>query len=163
MIYIIDANNLAGKLNILKEVDFDKILIDIIEAYNQGKGKKIFLVFDGIDPNGDKYEIDNIVVIRTPRDDYYKTADDKIVELAENCLADYKDEIIVITDDLEIKKLVKEINLNSQRQVGVISATDFAGKLNYLMDKATEKDEKEIDESNVESLNDELLEIWKNN
>lgn len=161
MIYIIDANNLAGKLNLLPEADFDKLLIEIVANYNRGKGKKIFLVFDGIDPNGDKYEVDNVVVIRAPRDNYYRSADDKIVELAENCLGNCNDEVIVITDDLEIKKLVKEMNLNSRRQAGIISATDFAAKLNYLSAKATEKDEKSLDADEEKRLNNELLKIWK--
>ena len=45
------------------------------------------------------------------------------------------------------------MNLNSQRQAGIISATDFAEKLNYLLAKATEKDEKSMDKDEEKRMN----------
>ena len=55
MIYLIDANNLAGKLGILKNENFDKLLIKIIRHWPASRKNKIFLVFDSADPMGDKY------------------------------------------------------------------------------------------------------------
>ena len=83
MIYVIDANNLAGKLNILDDENFDKKLISNIKKYFFNKNNSVYLVFDSNDPMGDKYKEDNIAVIYTPRDNYYKGADDKIIELTQ--------------------------------------------------------------------------------
>lgn len=163
MIYIIDANNLAGKLNLLPEVDFDKQLIKIIEDYNRGKGKKIFLVFDGIDRYGDKYTSGNIIIIRAPRDNFYKTADDKIIELAQNIVETVKDDLTVITDDLGIKDLIFKNNLDNRRKIEIINARDFAKKINYLQSKELDGDgDKRIDSEAAAKMNKELLELWKN-
>ena len=163
MIYIIDANNLAGKLNLLPEVDFDKQLIKIIEDYNRGKGKKIFLVFDGIDRYGDKYTSGNITIIRAPQDNFYKTADDKIVELAQNIVETVKDDLTVITDDLGIKDLIFKNNLDNRRKIEIINARDFAKKINYLQSKELDGDgDKRIDSEAAAKMNKELLELWKN-
>jgi predicted RNA-binding protein with PIN domain len=162
MIYIIDANNLAGKLNLLKEEDFDKRLIKIIEEYNYGKGRKIFLVFDGIDRLGDKYTSGNITVIRAPKDDYYKTADDKIIELAQAIIATVKDDLVVITDDLGIKDLVTKNNLDNKRKIKMIKAAVFAEKLNWLKNKKQDhEDDKKLDDKEIGAINRELLKIWQ--
>ena len=162
MIYIIDANNLAGKLNLLKDDDFDKRLIKIIEDYNYGKGRKIFLVFDGTDRLGDKYTSGNITVIRAPKDDFYKTADDKIIELAQDIIASVKDDLMVITDDLGIMDLVIKNNLDNKRKIKMMKATSFAEKLNWLRDKRLdEDDEKKLDKKETDKLNSELLKIWQ--
>lgn len=161
MIYIIDANNLAGKLGILKNVDFDKQLIDIMRQYNNGKGKKIFLVFDGVDRLGDKYEIENITIIRSPKDDYYKTADDKIVELAQNISKNVKDNLVVITNDLGIKDLIVKNNLDNEREIKIVKATDFAKQIDFKQDSEQYEDDKKLDDNDVDKINSELLKIWK--
>ncbi len=161
MIYIIDANNLAGKLGILKNVDFDKQLIDIMRQYNNGKGKKIFLVFDGVDRLGDKYEIENITIIRSPKDDNYKTADDKIVELAQNISKNVKDNLVVITNDLGIKDLIVKNNLDNEREIKIVKATDFAKQIDFKQDSEQYEDDKKLDDNDVDKINSELLKIWK--
>jgi predicted RNA-binding protein with PIN domain len=162
MIYIIDANNLAGKLNLLGEEDFDRQLIKIIEDYNYNKGRKIFLVFDGIDRLGDKYTNGNITVIRAPKDDFYKTADDKIIELAQDIIATVKDDLVVITDDLGIKDLVVKNNLDNKRKIKMIKTTAFAEKLNWLQNKnQDDEDDRKLDDKEMEKINKELLNIWQ--
>lgn len=42
MIYIIDANNLAGKLGILGEDDFDKMLVGLVEEFFVHRDNKVF-------------------------------------------------------------------------------------------------------------------------
>lgn len=107
MPYLIDANNLAGKLNLLKEENFDQKLIKIIKEYiSIYEKKKITLVFEGLDPMGDKRTEGNLTIIYSPRDDYYKSADDKIIEMINN--ADKPEQIVVITDDREILKATEQ-------------------------------------------------------
>ena len=108
MPYLIDANNLAGSLDLLDEDDFDQKLIDIIKRYiNAYNNKKIILVFEGIDPMGDKAFDGNLTVVRAPRDgDYYKDADVKIIEMINN--AEKPEQLVVITDDREILDAARE-------------------------------------------------------
>ncbi len=100
MPYLIDANNLAGTLNLLEENNFDEKLIKIIENFIKRYNKKIVLVFEGLDPMGDKVIENNLTIIRSPRDDYYKNADVKIIELIRT--AEKPEQLVVITDDREI-------------------------------------------------------------
>jgi len=165
MINIIDANNLAGKLNLLGEEAFDEKLIRLLGQY---KKSKYILVFDGIDRMGDKYEMDNITVIRTPKDEFYKSADDKIVELAKKYLhsgplrrseSEASEGAKIITDDLEIIGRVEKIMNDSGGKIVLEKATLFAQKLkSYLENKNEEKD---LAEDETEEINDELLNEWK--
>ncbi len=101
MPYLIDANNLAGKLDLLDEDDFDQKLIKIIKEYISAYNKNITLVFEGRDPMGDKVVDGNLTIIRAPRDgDYYKDADVKIIEMINS--AEKPKQLVVITDDREI-------------------------------------------------------------
>ncbi|MFH1744771.1 MAG: NYN domain-containing protein [bacterium] len=160
MHYIIDANNLAGVLGILFEDDFDEKLVGIIKDYNKGKSKKISLVFDSADNMGDKYSIGNIDVIYTPRDNYYKSADDKIIELLKNICENLKnkDEVVVITDDIELRELAKKAS-EKNRNVYFQKATDFAIKLNKNLYSQGYGDEK-INDDEIKKINDDLLRLW---
>ena len=116
MPYLIDANNLAGQLNLLDEDDFDEKLIEIIKEYikqtntrrRQGYSgqRKIILVFEGTDSMGDKAVDGNLIIIRAPRDDYYKNADIKIIELINN--EEKPEQLVVISDDREILEAARE-------------------------------------------------------
>jgi len=156
MNYIIDANNLAGKLDLLGEENFDKKLIEMMRNYFLNKKIKVYLVFDSADLMGDKFQEENIFVVYTPRDKYYKSADDKIVELVKKYLEDSKEEITVVTDDIELKDKVKKISEKTNK-VFLQQATAFAEKLKldiYKEDDGLSEDEKD-------EINDELLNIWK--
>ncbi|RLC38288.1 hypothetical protein DRH27_02655, partial [Candidatus Falkowbacteria bacterium] len=63
MLYIIDANNLAGKLKMLGEENFDKKLRDLIKEYFKKKKSLVILVFDSSDPMGDKITDGNITLV----------------------------------------------------------------------------------------------------
>lgn len=106
MPYLIDANNLAGSLKLLEEDDFDQKLIDIIKSYINIYSKKITLVFEGTDSMGDKAVDGNLIIIRVPRDDYYKNADIKIIELINN--EEKPEQLVVISDDMEILEAARE-------------------------------------------------------
>ncbi len=151
---IIDANNLAGKLDLLEEKNFDRLLIDMIKKYNQDKLREIFLVFDSIDPMGDKFKEGNLTIIYTPCDNYYKGADDKIVELAEQFKN--KQNLKIITDDIDIKERIKKLNLDLK----LVTATEFARKLEYFFNE-DEDSEDNLSENKKDSINKELLNIWK--
>ena len=106
MPYLIDANNLAGKLDLLDEADFDQKLIKIIKEYIRRYNKKITLVFEGRDPMGDKVAEGNLTIIYSPRDDYYKNADVKIIELIR--ITEKPEQLVVITDDREILEAAEQ-------------------------------------------------------
>ena len=107
MRYIIDANNLAGQLGILKEDEFAQKLIVLIKQWLGEKKRQVFLVFDSADPMGDKQVFGNLTVIYTPKDNYYKSADDKIIELADR---NESNSLCVVTDDRGLIKEVKKIS-----------------------------------------------------
>ncbi len=155
MIHIIDANNLAGKLDLLDKKDFDKILVDIIKQYKPDKNHEFVLVFDSNDPMGGKIKDGRITVVYTPRDNYYKDADDKILEIAESLK---ENDMIVITDDIEIKEKVKKINLDKNLNIKQKNSTEFA--LELSKEDLIDNDSK-LSKDDEEEINKELLDIWK--
>jgi hypothetical protein len=162
MIFIIDANNLAGQLGLLSKKDFDRELISIIKIYLENKKISVFLVFDGRDDMGDKFKEGLLTIIYTPKDSYYKSADDKIIELVLSLQSKIKDEIRVITDDREIINEVEKIAENNN-QIRILKASDFAAKLK-IADEHSEDDEakdKNLSNEEIKKINDELLKIWK--
>ncbi len=166
MLHIIDANNLAGKLDLLDRRDFDIVLIDLIKEYSQTK--KFILVFDSTDPMGDKKVDNNVTIIYAPRDSYYRNADDKIIEIVLN----NKDEDLrVITDDIEIKEKIKKINLDEKLDIELEQASDFAERLEKHFEKDTSfyakfsadkiDNKEELSDDEVSDINEELMKIWK--
>jgi len=124
MPYLVDANNLAGKLNLLNKKDFDQKLITVIKRFIDRTNKKIILVFEGIDPMGDKLARGNLTIIFSPRDDYYKSADDKIIEIINN--ETKPEQLVVISDDREIIEAAKQAGCQIKQ------ASYFAKILNDL-------------------------------
>jgi predicted RNA-binding protein with PIN domain len=164
MIYIIDANNLAGKLKILKEKNFDKKLIELVKRYNEKRQKRIILVFDGTDPMGDKIQEGNMVIIYAPRDKHCQSADDKIIELVKNNLENFKKEITVISNDRAIREAMEKLNEETGREIRMEQATLFAKKMIFSMEEEKpedEADDKSLSEKEVKSINEELLKIWQ--
>ena len=155
MINIIDANNLAGKLDLLKEESFDEKLIELIGRY---KKSKYILVFDGRDRLGDKYEKGNITAIYTPKDKFYQSADDKIVELARKYL-NSGEGAKIITDDLEIIGKVEKIINDSGGKINLEKASVFAQKLNSYLENKYE--EKTLADDETDDISRELLDSWK--
>lgn len=155
--FIIDANNLAGKLNLLHEKNFDGKLIDIIREFNREKQRKIVLVFDSNDVMGDKLADGRLTIVYTPRDSFYRNADDKIVELIRDTQArKQKEEIVVVTDDMEIKKKAEELKCT------LLDATKFARTITERMEEDFSGDERTgLSDDEEESINTELLHKWK--
>jgi len=164
MTYIIDANNLAGKLELLSEDDFDKLLIKIVKDFFSEKKIEVFLVFDPRDALGDKINDNFLTVVYTPRDSYYKSADDKILEICESILKKDKDEVSLVTDDLEIIKKAKTVSEDYDKsKLFIVKATDFAKRINFEKYKKDSKANKnyDLDEDEIDDINEELLSIWK--
>jgi hypothetical protein len=163
MIHIIDANNLAGKLGLLKKNNFDREIIEILKVYYFKKKIKVFLVFDGVDFMGNKFDEGFLTIFYTPRDNFYKSADDKIIEIVENLRyrdelssQPVKDEIIVITDDLDIIEKLKNANVN------FIKATDFAGNIKDIITEDDNIDDKHLSDEEIKKIDRELIKIWGN-
>lgn len=164
MIYIIDANNLAGKLGILFQDSFDKEMIGIMKDYFVGKKMKIVLVFDSNEPMGDKIIDDNVEIIYTPRDNYYNSADDKILEIAINEINSWagNNQITVVTDDIDLRESVQEAADKKDYSINLIRSTDFAFKI--LNKKRQEeyvlKDERGLDAEDEDRITKDLLKRW---
>lgn len=156
MHYIIDANNLAGKLKILDRENFDKELIVIIKEFFGAKKHRVDLVFDGRDNMGDKFADGNVNIIYTPRDNYYRNADDKIVELVNN-----DDEglehgfVFVITDDLELIERVGKVS----EKIQIIRAGEFAKSI-VLQSEVAEVDAV-LNSEEEDEITKEMFELWK--
>ena len=149
MPYLIDANNLAGKLGLLKHSGFDQALIEITREFFNNRNQKAILVFDSSDSLGDRYSDGNITVIYTPKDVVYHNADDKIIELMRN--EKKPEDWVLVTDDLNI------INEAGKLDIEVVLARDFAKK---LMPDLEINDEDELSESEQDKITDELMDVW---
>ena len=164
MIYIIDANNLAGKLGILFQDSFDKEMIGIMKDYFVGKKMKIVLVFDSNEPMGDKIVDDNVEIIYTPRDNYYNSADDKILEIAINEINSGagNNQITVVTDDIDLRESVQAAADKKDYSINLIRSTDFAFKI--LNKKRQEdyvlEDERGLDIEDEDRITKDLMKRW---
>ncbi len=167
--YIIDGNNLAGKLKWLKQKDFDRKLIDCLTKYFVAKKKKVLLVFDGGDSLGDRLRIGNMTVIYSPQDKYCQSADDKIIEIIEN-LSLYNDfsqsqmsEIFLVTDDNELKKRANKAVSQSRVKVSFINTTSLAEKIISQVEakKETNDGQRGLSKEKIDNINRELREIWQ--
>ena len=153
MPYLIDANNLAGRLKLLREPDFDQTLIEFVRDYSERVGKKFILVFDSADSLGDRYTEGNVTVIYTPRDAVYSNADDKIIDLMQN--EKRPDDWTVITDDINIIEAARDLDIEN------ISTREFAAELmpaGGLADEGEEEDE--LSEAEQGEINGELAAEW---
>lgn len=153
MPYLIDANNLAGRLKLLREPDFDQTLIELVQDYSERASKKFILVFDSAESLGDRYTEGNVTIIYTPRDAVYSNADDKIMELMAN--EKQPQDWIVITDDMNIIEAARDLDIET------ISTREFAGALMPAESLADENEENELSDLEQEDITDELLEEWK--
>jgi len=149
MPFLIDANNLAGKLRLLGNSGWDQELISMVKTYFLDKGQKAILVFDSSDPLGDRYVDQDLTIIYTPKDAVYDNADDKIIELMQN--EKKPEDWVLVTDDLNI------INEAGKLDIEVVLARDFAKK---LMPDLEINDEDELSESEQDKITDELMDEW---
>ena len=133
--------------------------IDKLSFFASEKRCDIYLVFDSVDPLGDKIEKDNLKIIYTPRDTYYKNADDKILELLSSFLKN--DEVILVTNDLDLKgKAIKEdLKKGGENRLKIEDANDFVLRLNK---KVTLEGEDDLSEDDKSDINKEMLNEFKN-
>ncbi|MBU4216697.1 NYN domain-containing protein [Candidatus Parcubacteria bacterium] len=158
MHYIIDANNLAGKLNILDKKDFDLELIEIVRDFFGAKKHRVDLIFDGRDNMGDKRSEGNLNIIYTPRDSYYVGADDKIVEMVNSDLEGLEHgHVFVITDDLELIERVQKV----AEKIQIIKVSDFAKSILLKLEVEELEIEEELSEEEEDEITKELSNLWK--
>ncbi|MBD3248134.1 hypothetical protein GF382_02490 [Candidatus Falkowbacteria bacterium] len=167
MLYIIDANNLAGRLGLLEESGFDQILFDIIDEYFSRKESEAYLVFDSSDPMGDKDKRGRITVFYAPRDDkLYSNADDKILELIDKKISreDFKDEITIVSDDNGLKDKVSALaeEAEMEKKLHLLTCGDFIEKMNKAAERVNDDyfDPKDMDMEDEIKINEELRNIW---
>ena len=158
MYYLIDGNNLAGAMGLLEEKDFNEILIDLILDFLDDNRKKIILVFDSNSLMGDSFEDGHLKVIYGPKDEYYQSADDKIVEIARE--EDPDEGMALVTNDNEIKDEVVVINKeqNRKNEIVLIGSDEFRMELGE--EEIVPSDKDDLDGEEVEKINNELMEEW---
>ncbi len=150
MFYLIDGNNLAGSLKILEKKDFDLKLVQKLKELLSNTGKKATVVFDSNSFMGDKEQDGRLTVIYSPKDNYYTSADDKIVEIAEQ--EGSKQKVVLVSNDIGIKKRVEKL---SNKSIVLEDSTRFAQK-NFK--NPVKKDG--LSPEDKEELNQELLKRW---
>ena len=158
MYYLIDANNLAGTMGLLEEKDFNEILIDLISDFLDDSRKKVILVFDSNSLMGDSFEEGRLKVIYGPRDEYYQSADDKIIEIARE--EDPDEGMALVTNDNEIKDEVGVINKEQNRKNEIILISSDEFKMELGEEEIVSSDEDSLEEGEVEEINNELMEEW---
>ncbi len=167
MPYIIDGNNLAfalaritgkNKFNPRDNKDFQEEIINLIKRFNK-KNKEIFLVFDGSDFFGDKYTDGNLHIVQAPRNEICYSADDKILEILEKFKKSQDLSIILISDDQELGE--RSLSVLNSGNLTIKKASCFAKQLFRNLPKYFQEKKKRKDNWK-NSLNKELLEIWKN-
>ncbi len=160
MIYIIDANNLAGSMDMLGEEDFDKKLTNLIIEFLKNKNNMAFLVFDSADPYGDKVVYDNVEAIYAPRKEGGDSADDKILEILKK--QNRIDEIILVTDDIDLKNKANKIALEKLDNFKIEKTKKFIFKLDKkFKNDIIDIEDRGLSEEQENNINSELLNIWK--
>ena len=162
MHYLIDANNLAGALHLLDEPHFDRKLIGLIQEYGFGRRDKYILIFDSGLVMGDKYVSSNVTVIYTPKDGYYKSADDKIYEQARSI---NENEIFtLVTDDIDLANNIEKLNSSRRTKIIFLKARKFAALIINKVKKPAEDNEageEGIDQGTLDDITEEFKKIWK--
>ena len=160
--YIIDGNNVAGKLKWLKFKHFDRGLLELIQIWNIAKQIKITVVFDGGELMGNKIAIDSkITAVYSPRDSFYKDADDMIVEIIRRILSDLGEAVILVTEDRELQKRAEKEGEIVNRKIKIIKSGDFIKKLEINSEKIVIDEDRGLNNKDIDNINNELLKIWK--
>lgn len=167
MIYIVDANNLAGHLGILEEENFDRILIDIVSGYLGNKGEESYLVFDSNDPMGDKKEEDGVKIVFAPRGESpYSCADDKILEILNNKITEegFNNEITIVTDDNGLKARIEEAIKGSdiEKRIHGLSCSEMSERIDKFAEGVNDDyfSPEGLEEKEQREVTEELREIW---
>ena len=160
--YIIDGNNVAGKFKLLGLEHFDRKLLGLIQTWNITKQVKITVVFDGGELMGNKIAIDsNITTVYSPRDSFYKDADDMIVEIVRRALLDPGEALILVTEDRELQKRAEKEGEIAKRKIKIIKSGDFIKRLEINLKEVDVDEDRELSDKDINSINGELLKIWK--
>ncbi len=180
MNFIIDANNLAGRLGLLKETDFDKRLISLVRDWLGDKKKVVVLVFDSLDPLGDRISEGYLEIIYSPRDGYTRTADDKIIEIFSRWVEGSRspsqsalslkilsrllnDDLVFVSDDEDLRSRIKLLSSDLKENVSLMRNDEFIlwlKKGEYMIDE-DEDENRGFSKGEKEALDDELLALWK--
>ena len=124
MINIIDANNLAGKLNLLGEEAFDEKLIQLLSQYKTKTGYRITVVYDGTKGISSLQTYEHISGIEVIYSRSGETADEVIKRLVEE--SKNPAEILVASSDREIKEYAQSCGAY------VVSARELYKKLSAV-------------------------------
>jgi len=159
MYFLIDGNNLAGELNLLDEKDFDEIVTDLIRDFIDESKKKAILVFDGNSQMGESFSENGLQIYYSANDSRYQSADDKIVDLAQEL--DPDEGITLVTSDNEIRIEIEALNREQDRRndIQLLRCNEF--KHSLIKDEDIEEEEDDsLSEKEIENINNELMEEW---
>jgi predicted RNA-binding protein with PIN domain len=160
MPYLIDANNLAGKLNILGEKDFDQKLASILSHYLNLRHKKIILVFDGFGTVRENYH-ERLKVYYAGENYSGRSADEAIIELVMRSKAPQDN--IIVSDDLEIREEIGRIARLRGVKIKIAGAKHFAAELFRVVEGAEQDvdNEDELSDDKKKEITDELMNLWQ--
>jgi len=167
MYYLIDANNLAGRMKLGGKNGWPAELIKIIKKQTAGKKWRLVLVFDGQDRFGDKYADGRLTVIEAPREPGKEAADEKIIEIIQEDIKSgewRKRDYNLVTDDIELKEAVKIMATEKGAKINFISTKEFLDIIKPSDNNTDGKDSEEargLTENEQKEINDELLSLWE--
>jgi hypothetical protein len=138
------------------------------------------LVFDSLDSLGDQYSLGNLEVIYAPRNNFSKTADEKIIEIftqwklassKKDEIPSYslniikklvKDDLTFVSDDQDLITKVAAIKSGIGENIRIIGNDQFIAQLEKKTAETTGPElDRGLSGDEVEKINDELLSIWK--
>ncbi len=155
--YIIDGNNLAGKLGLLASRDISKEVTRLLDQYFKDKASRVIAVFDGYSGGRETSRIRTEYA--TDMASWRESADEKIISIIRR--AKKGESFIVVTDDRGLQAAALEEAKNGGKHVSIIRSTEFAERLS-AREADFERDslEKEIGGEARRRLDQELLEKW---
>jgi hypothetical protein len=89
-----------------------KTLPYALKIITETKTIKVCLVFDGHDSLGDKSGHGLLTIVYSPKDKYYQSADDKIVEILSR-VSRRENDLILITSDRELTRRAQKSLANT--------------------------------------------------
>jgi microsomal dipeptidase-like Zn-dependent dipeptidase len=167
MFYIIDGNNLAGRLGIIKEKDFDQKIIALMRNFIGNKNIEVTLVFDGAEYMGDRWREGNLTVIYSPKDNSNRNADDIIIELIKEQINKNKatpyarQQIKLVTNDSGIRTIVSEVDASILFEDVDLFAEKLLEQFNQEDRDDTNDNQRNLSDEQVKRINEELLKLWK--
>jgi predicted RNA-binding protein with PIN domain len=160
--YIIDGNNLAGKLGMLDKRTFNRELVEMVADYFMGKNKKVLVVFDGHGSMDFPVSLRGVDVHFAGDFPYAReSADEKILAIIAR--GKRGESFILVSEDSELQAASKRTAKKSGVEIQIVKASFFAQSLTHGKNAEQVGDEKSLSPRDEEYLYEDLVKEWGEN